>query len=179
MKKIFTILLFAVIPAISILAQNSKIFQRREIVEMEDDNGTTTFEIFAMDLEGGSQYFIDLGNLGYGNTTVQVNLDPVTRLYVKLGDSLEEAQATLTQYQTQMKAKPGTETTTIGYLNLAVPDEKNAEEVTVTTRKALGRYLQFVVQRDGYVRVATIRKSELGGLLFSLKAYRKIHKKEK
>ncbi|MBR1707176.1 MAG: hypothetical protein IJ721_10400 [Bacteroidales bacterium] len=101
-------------------------------------------------------------------------------MFIKIGDSLDEAIETLQQYLSQVKAKPGTVTEVPGYLSFVVPDDEPTETITVTTRKPLlSRYLEFSIQCDGYVRATDIHKRDLRNIIFSLKTYRKIHPKEK
>lgn len=177
-QKVLAIVLFVAVPVFSYAQKDSDLFHYREIVVLEDDGGNSTYEVFAVDREEGSQYYLNLGHVGFGDELVQVQLDPVFTLIIKLGDSLDEAIETMEQLKAQVKATPGTTTQTTGYLGIAVAGDKT-EEVTITTWKPLlVRYLQFSLQRDGYIRAVNVSKSDVSSLLFNLKVHRKLHPKE-
>lgn len=65
------------------------------------------------------------------------------------------------------------------YLAWGVPGEEPTENVKVITRKVLfSRYLEFSVEREDYVRAASLYRSDLKNLIFGLKSYRKFHPSE-
>ena len=177
-SKALALLLFAFLPAFNAVAQDNPWYQRREIVELNDSNDNLMYEVFAMDHDGGSTYYADLGTMGFGDHNVQIMLDPLFRLFIKLGDNLDEAIATMEQLVDQVKAAKGTTIEMPGYFSVGIPNTE-PEMVTIITRKPfLSRYLECSLEREGYLRVATVHKSDLKSLLFSLKTYRKFHPKE-
>lgn len=187
MRQVIRLLMFAFVllyNATATQAQDSmlkRMNQMRTIIEVEDEDEELQYEVFAMDKDSSSQYYLSVGNLGFGNKNIQILADPLFCLYIKLGNTLAESSERLEQLLAQMQEEPGTSAETTGYLSLGVPDETKTETVTITTRKSplAGRYLQFSVQREGYIRAATVQKSQLKGLIFNMKLYRKTHKKEK
>ena len=62
----------------------------------------------------------------------------------------------------------------------AITPNESFEPVTVTSRRLLtSKILSFSVLRDDLVRATYINKADFGSLVFSLKAYKKLHPKEK
>lgn len=146
----------------------SRLSKRMEITTIEDDD-IIKYEIFSMEDEGQKHYFISLGNVFYGDEIIQI-AEPVRELFVPIGDSVPQAQATLQEWQTLFKEKPRSKTFTVdGCVSLGVPGSK-FEPVTISYYKSLfTRYLEFRIHRDGYIGTASISKSDLSSLVTSLK----------
>ena len=152
--------------------------QRLEVAQIEDSDGNTICSVFNMPNEGQNHYWLDVGTLGHGDEVIQVYMDPLSHLYIPLGDTLDEAIETLTKLRDYCKETPGTAMEMNGSLRPIFPDPDKMETVTVTARKALSRKLEFSLQREDYIRATYVSKSDLGSLLSSVKFYRKLHPKE-
>lgn len=183
MKTIFktlTILLLAAMPALASAQILQKASQRLELANVETQIGgyeTAELEVFKMNDSG--TYWLSVGHLGIGTDLVQLQFDPVFELFIPLGDSLEEALATMKELKAFYKKPRLTTMEVQGCLAAMYPGE-NLEPVTITSRRLLGaKILSFSVQRDDFVRSTYISKSDFGSLVFSLKAYKTLHPKER
>ena len=157
-----------------------KAAQRMELAVVETEVGgyeTAEMEVFAMRDSG--TYWLSVGHLGIGTDLVQLEFDPVFELFIPLGNTLEEALAKMKEFQAFYK-EPRLSTMEVqGCLAAMYPGE-NFEPVTITSRRLLGaKILSFSVQRDDFVRATYISKSDFNSLVFSLKAYKALHPKEK
>ena len=181
LPALLAIALFVAAPVMS----SAQDFPRRdEIVKIEngDDDSFLSIpeilEVFSQPAGEGKQYFLSVGHLGYGDEVLQVLFDPIYELFIPLGGSLQEALETLQSLQNQFNATPGEALETTGCLAWGVPDDK-WEPVSVTLRKPLlSRYLEFSVQREGYIRSARIPRSEFNSIVRGVKFYQKIHPNE-
>lgn len=179
MKRIISIVFALALPVLA-FAQGSVMKQVLEIAEVEINDGQVELTVFDMPEEGQHQYFLCVGTLGIGDDFVQLQIDPVFRLFIPLGNTLEEAQAKMEEFKEVAKMPAGSELRTTGTLAFANPSTGELEPVYVTSRRLLmKKIIEFSVKRNGYVRATHITKGEFGTLLTSLKLYRKIHPKEK
>lgn len=181
MKRFIVVLAVAVMSAATLSAQVlQKASQRLELATVETEVGgfeTAELEVFKMN--DTDTYWLSVGHLGVGTDLVQLQFDPVFELFIPLGDSLEEALAKMKELKAFYK-KPRLSTMEVqGCLAAMYPGE-NFEPVTITSRRLLAtKILSFSVERDDFVRATYITKSDFGSLLFSLKAYKALHPKEK
>ena len=181
MKRLLMILAVAVMTAGTLSAQVlQKAAQRMELATVETEVGgyeTAEMEVFAMRDSG--TYWLSVGHLGIGTDLVQLEFDPVFELFIPLGNTLEEALVKMKEFQAFYK-EPRLSTMEVqGCLAAMYPGE-NFEPVTITSRRLLGaKILSFSVQRDDFVRATYISKSDFNSLVFSLKAYKALHPKEK
>ena len=181
MKRIFIVLAVAVMTAATLSAQVlEKASQRLELATVETEIGgyeTADLEVFQMHDTG--TYWLSVGNLGIGSDLVQLKFDPVFELFIPLGNSLEEALEKMKGLQ-DFYNQPRLSTMEVqGCLAAMYPGE-DLEPVTITSRRLLGaKILSFSVQRDDFVRATYITKADFGSLVFSLKAYKALHPKEK
>lgn len=176
-KLAFSLLLIMVLPLFS-FAQDHKLPNRLEIVEVENDEEDVQIEVFALLRDGQKSYYLSVGDLGVGNKVVQLHIDPIFELFIPLGNTLDEAQENLEKMKTMFKQSKGDTMQVTGCLDLAFPGE-NLETVTITyTRFMLTHMLEFSVQREGYLRATHITRSQFKSLVTSLKLYRKLHPKE-
>lgn len=179
-NKILFTLLIMTMPALASAQVLQKASQRMELATVETELGgheTAELEVFRMHDTG--TYWLSVGHLGIGDDLIQLQFDPVFELFIPLGDSLEEALEKMKELQAFYK-KPRLSTMEMqGCLAAMYPGE-SFEPVTVTSRRLLGtKILSFSVQRDGFVRATYISKADFGSLVFSLKAYKALHPKEK
>jgi len=177
MKKILSIFL-ALTLATASFAQTTKIPQRLELVQLEDDNGSTELEVFNMPEEGQNHYFLSVGHLGIGDDIIQFNIDPIFELFIPLGDTVSDALVKLQEFQGLFKGMPGDCLETEGCLSAAFP-KGELEPVQVAYRKLiLSRMLEFSVQRGDYIRSTTIPRASFNSMISSLKFYQKLHPNE-
>ena len=178
--KTLTILLLAAMPALASAQVLQKASQRLELATVETELAgyeTAELEVFKMNDTG--TYWLSVGHLGIGVDLVQLKFDPVFELFIPLGNSLEEAIAKMKELKAFYK-QPRLSTMEVQGCLAAMYPSENFEPVTITSRRLLGaKILSFSVQRDDFVRATYISKSDFGSLLFSLKAYKKLHPKEK
>ena len=176
MKKIVSIIILLMLNA-PVFAQNARIPQIYEIAQIEKD-GDLALQVFSIPKDGQQCYYLDAGTLGIGDKVIQIQIDPLYRLFIPLGETLTEALETLGRLQDLYKEPVGTVTEISGCFAPAFPNESR-ETVTITSRKLLlSRMLEFSIERDGYIRATHITKSDLGSLITTVKLYRKIHPKE-
>lgn len=156
----------------------SKLYNRTELVVLEVNDGLERLEVFSMAKDGGKNYFLSVGSLGFGDNVIQVYADPIHELFIPLGTTLDEAETTLGQMKDLLKQPKGTSMEMMGRLDWGTPDE-NLEKVTLThTRSLLTRQIMFSVERNGYLRATYISRSDFNSMISSLKFYRKMHPKE-
>lgn len=159
-------------------AQESKIPQMLEIVQVENDAVNLSYEVLNIPKDGVNHYYLDMGTLGIGDEVIQVHVDPLFRLFIPLGNSLEGALEKMIMIKDQFQKAPGSFIEVEGCLAAAFPTDE-LETVTITTRKLmLSRKLEFSLQREDYIRATYISKSDFASLVGSLKFYRKLHPKE-
>lgn len=174
MKRIITAiaaaaLLFASFPA---FAQLDKLAARESVVEIETENNI--FEIFTMELEGQNHYYLSLGKTGLGNHFIQVNIDPVSEMFVLLGDTLDEAIESLETFKSWSKEPKGKVGEVQGCIAIIQPSVETETLNVVADKFFLTRYLEFSVERDGILVASNIHKEDIGSLLVSLKLERKL-----
>ena len=179
LKKIIITVLMALTPLMASAQVIQKASQRMELAKVETENGsfaTTEIEVFKMNDEG--TYWLSVGGLGVGTDLIQLKFDPVYELFIPLGNTLDDALATMKDLQAFYKNPRRSAIEIQGCLSALYPNDQ-METVTVTARKFLTtRLLSFSVNRDELVRATYISKADFGSLVFSLKMYRKIHPKE-
>ena len=178
--KLMVTLLVAAIPARSSAQVLQKAAQRLELAVVETEIGgheTTQLEVFK--LKDAGTYWLSVGHLGVGSDLVQLKFDPVFELFIPLGNSLEEALAKMKELQAFYKQPRLSAMEVQGCLAALYPGE-NLEPVTITSRRLLAtKILSFSVLREDFVRATYITKADFGSLVFSLKAYKALHPKEK
>lgn len=158
-------------------AQSSAIPVCKEIAQVENGDGDIILEVLDMPEHATSHYWLNVGNLGIGDDVIQVFVDPLFKLYIPLGNTLQESLQTLADMQSLFKAAPGSDLQTTGNLSPTFPKD-NLEPVRVVYRKLLiSKMLEFSVTREGYTRATSVQRSDFNSLVSSLKFYKKLHKK--
>ena len=179
MKRILISLLVALIPMMASAQVLEKAAQRLELVTVETEEGsisTSQIEVFRMRDDG--TYWLSVGGLGIGVELVQLQFDPVFELFIPLGNTLDDALATMKDLQAFYKKPRLTSMELQGCLAAMTPNE-NFEPVTITSRRYLAtKLLSFSVKRDDLVRATYISKADFGSLVLGLKMYKKTHPKE-
>lgn len=178
MRKLLSVIALLACTSVA-FAQMSKIPQRNEIVQIDINDGLRELEIFNSPKDGENHYYLSLGRLMYGDQIVQVRIDPISELFIPLGNTLEESANTLAKFQDIFKSDPGTSVEIEGCVRVGIPKEDDFEPVTVTYRKVLvSKQLEFSVKRGDYVSSADVGKSDLASLVNTFKLYRKTHRKQ-
>ncbi len=177
MKRIAA-LFAALICTAGLFAQTGKLPDVREIVSIENENTGEMVEVVNIPIDGVNRYYLHVGNMGFGNKTVQIELDPVYRLYIPLGNNITDASAAMEELGTLYKEPKGTMREIQGSFKPFFPTEETETVQVYRYQPLLANQLQFVIERDGYQRVAHIAKSEFSSLLRGLKLYGKMHKSE-
>lgn len=177
MKRIAT-LFAALLCAAGLFAQTPNPPVVNEIVHIEIGNTNQAVDVVNIPIDGVNRYYLHVGNMGIGDKVIQVELDPVYRLFIPLGNNITDAIAAMEDLQTLYKEPKGTMREIQGSFKPFFPTEE-LETVQVYKIKFLfENKLQFVIERDGYSRVAYLAKSEFKSLLSGLKFYGKIHPSE-
>jgi len=156
----------------------SELSKRREIIVIEEENSNDRMELFSMEQDEGIAYYLSVGSLGHGDNVIQVYIDPFHELFIPLGSTLEEANATLQQIKDFYKQPKGATMEIMGCFNKYIPND-NLETVTLTrNRLFLNNQIRFSVEREGELRATFIDRSSFNSLMSSLKWYRKMHPKK-
>ena len=184
MKAHFKALVFVLLVAVPFFSSaqdfKDKIYQRKDIVELEsgEDNEHTPLDIFAMKAPDSTRFYLSVGNLGVGDNVIQIQFDPIFELFLEIGETLSQAEATLYKIQDMYNQEEGTSMQLNGSLAVGFPN-KDIEPVTITRKSfMLTKYLEFSVVRDGYIRATSISKSDFNSLMLTYKMNRKRTLKE-
>lgn len=176
--KSLVVLLIAFMPVFA-SAQNSLFRQTKVVAQFEINDGANTLMVFSMPEDGQDHYYLSVGKLALGNEIVQVEVNPVSVLFVYLGDTLEDAQAKLEEIKALCKKPVGETLEVQGSLAVGYPD-KDLEAVSVIHQKPILEHkLEFRITRENYILTTYIARSDFNSLAGSLKFYRKLHPKEK
>lgn len=177
MKKV-AILIAALLCSAGLFAQDGKLPIVKEIVSLETPETNKEVEIVNIPVDGQNRYYLHVGNMGIGDKIVQVELDPVYRLYIPLGNNITDAVATMEDLKTLYKEPKGTMREIQGSFKPFFPTVET-ETVQVYKFKLLfENKLQFVIERDGFSRVAYLTKSDFNSLLRGLKFHGKLYPSE-
>ena len=169
MKKIIIAIAVLLLSAPAFAQQKSGFPQVVEIAQVESESDLVELGVFSYVLDGKKIYFLNVGTLGAGDKVLQIVIDPVTRLFIPLGETRDEVMTNVEILKAQFKKAPGTETEVTGNYAPLLPDGNN-ETVKVTTRKALfGRRLEFAIERDGVYLATYVSKSDFNILVSNLK----------
>ena len=174
MKRIAS-LFVALICTTSLFAQNNTIPTIYEIVSIHNDNTNQTVDMVNIPVDGVNHYFLHVGNMGIGDKVIQINLDPVNRLFIPLGDTITDAIACMEDLKTLYKEPKGTMREIQGSFKPFLPSEELETVQVYRFQPLLTNQLQFVIEREGYERVAYLAKSDFNALLNGLKFHGKLH----
>lgn len=175
MKKILCIIAM-VFCTFALFAQETKIPQMLELVQIEEND--VEFEVVNIPQDGQNHYWFNVGTMGFGDQIFQIQLDPLSHLYIPLGDTLAEAISKMEELQDLFNGTPGTSLFVDGCLTMLYPNDK-LEQVKVSYYKPLlTRKLEFSIQQEDFLRAAYISRSNFNTLLKGLNFYQKIHPNE-
>ena len=185
MKKIITVAV-ALLATLGVFGQKPSLMRpRMELVNVETEtNGTvnTELEVFYMDDESPRVYYMSVGNLGIGGDIVQLELNPVYELFIPLGNTLEEAIAKMEEIKDFYKQPRHSTMELPGIYAVGYPGG-NVRTVKLTRRQMLSsKLVEFSIPVEGdesLVWATYIGRNDFGGLLTSLKVYKKLHPKVK
>lgn len=177
MKRIASIFI-ALICSVALFAQNSQLPVVKEIVSITNENTNRTVDVVNIPVDGVNRYFLHVGNMGIGDKVAQIELDPVYRLYIPLGNNVTDAVATMEALKTLYKEPKGTMREIQGSFKPFFPTEETETVQVYRHQPLLTNQLQFVIERDGYSRVAYLDKSDFNSLLSGLKLHGKLHPSE-
>ncbi|MBO4557210.1 MAG: hypothetical protein J5693_01215 [Bacteroidales bacterium] len=178
MKRIVT-LVAALVCSAALFAQTATIPVVKEIVTIENDNTHQMMGVDNIPVDGVNHYYLDVGNMGIGNKIVQIEVDPVYRLYIPLGDNLTDAIKAMEELKTLYKEPKGTMREIQGNFKPFFPTQELETVKVYKHRPFLTNQLQFVIERDGYLRVAYIDRADFNNMLRGVKLYAKLHPSEK
>ena len=130
-------------------------------------------------VDGTNHYWLHVGNMGIGGKIVQIELDPVYRLYIPLGDNITDAVACMEDLRTLLKEPKGTMREIKGSFKPFFPGEDLETIQVYRHAPLLTDQFQFVIEQDGYQRVAYLSKSDFNALLRGLKLHGKLHPSER
>lgn len=172
MKRFFSILL-AVTLATSVFAQSQLFRPRLEVASVNADENHASLEVFLMNDTG--KYYLSVGTLGIGDDFIQFHIDPVSELFIPLGENMTEVYEKLVEIQQCYKMGDGESREIEGCLSIAVPNDQ-FEPVKLTFMKLpLSRILEFSVSREGYIRATHITRADFNSLVGATKFYMKLH----
>ncbi|MBR1869523.1 MAG: hypothetical protein IJ799_05605 [Bacteroidales bacterium] len=180
MKRLFCIMTALLLGwTASVSAQESKIPQRLELAVVEQENTGERVEVFNSPKDGVNRYYLSVGKLGFGDKVLQVYFDPLFELFIPLGENLTDVLEKLNELKALCKAPVDSAVEWQGCLAFGFPNDK-LEKVTITHKKVLlGHSLAFSVEREGYIRMTYVSKSDISSLTGSIKFYSKLHPKER
>ena len=147
---------------------------RLECAEVERDD--KHYEVFQYRVQDSLQgYYLGLNTPDRIPGSL-ITFDVFTEVCVYLGETLEEAQATLEDMMALIGEEVGTSKEYVARMALGVDlDEKSTTTCTVQKRLLGGHRLCFSFDHAGYTTQNFFRKGDLRSLLLSLKVYRKLH----
>ncbi len=177
MKKIASFILALTCTA-GLFAQTNQIPIVKEIVSVENDNSGRTVELVNIPVDGVNCYYLHVGGMGIGNKTIQIDVDPVNRLYIPLGNNITDAVAFMEDLKTLFKEPKGTMREVQGSFKPFFPGQELQTVQVYRYQPLLTNSLQFVIEFEGYERVAHIDKSEFNTLLRGLKLHGKMYPSE-
>ena len=154
--------------ALAAVAQQSKIPVIIDIASVEE-NDTEVLSVFNMPSDGSDHYYLCVGSLGAGDDVVQLLFDPVSQLFLPLGDSREDAVEKLTELKALFDEPLGASLEWQGSLSVGFPSEKTEAVKIMLKRPIFIKKLQLSVERNGYIRATYLTKSNIGAILTLVK----------
>lgn len=175
MKRIVSILAL-VLGLTAVFAQPGSAQQVSVIMQMEDGNGDMKLAVFDKPEQDGHHYYLCVGSMGHGDDFIQVHLDPVTQLFLLLGTTLDEAQATLESFIALAGQKHGTTQEALGVFAVGMPSNGQPETILLTARRYfITRKMECSVQHDGAFRAAYVTRFDLKSALSAVKMHHRMH----
>lgn len=169
-------LLIGMVSALGLLAQNASLPMILDIASVENDG--REIEVVNIPQDDVNHYYLHVGTMGIGNSIISVDIDPVDRLYVPLGENLTDAISKMEELQALYKQPKGTSMLVQASFGPLFPSE-TLQTVKVTRfQPLLTNYLEFMISQEDYDRVTHVSRANFNSLLTSVKIYGKIHPKE-
>ena len=168
MKRI-ALFFLALTLAVTASAQKYDITKLVEIAEVESGDQSILSVFSIPDETGQATCFLCVGSMGLGDEIIQIDVDPINKLFIPLGSNRTEVMETLDRIKLHFDEPAGTSVEVTGCFAPAIPNE-NRETVTVTTRKVLfGKKLEFKLERDGVIRATYVSRSDFKTLMVNVK----------
>ncbi len=159
--------------AVAASAQKYDITKLVEIADVESDDQTILSVFSIPDENGQTTCFLCVGSMGLGDDIIQINVDPINKLFIPLGSNRAEVMETLDRMRQHFDEPAGTSAEVTGCFAPAIPNE-NREAVTVTSRKVLfSKKLEFKIERDGVTRATYVSRSDFKNLMVNVKLNRR------
>ncbi|MBQ3440466.1 MAG: hypothetical protein IJG35_10895 [Bacteroidales bacterium] len=168
MKRIVLFFL-ALTLTVAASAQHYDITKLVEIADVES-NDQSILSVFSIPDENGQvTCFLCVGTMGLGDEIIQIDVDPINKLFIPLGSTRTEVMETLEGLKQHFEEPAGTSAEVTGCFAPAIPNE-NRETVTVTSRKVLfSKNLEFKIERDGVIRATYVSRSDFKTLMVNVK----------
>ena len=168
MKRI-ALFFLALTLAVTASAQKYDITKLVDIAEVESGDQSILSVFSIPDETGQPVCFLCVGSMGLGDEIIQIDVDPINKLFIPLGLNRTEVMETLDRIKLHFDEPAGTSVEVTGCFAPAIPNE-NRETVTVTTRKVLfGKKLEFKLERDGVIRATYVSRSDFKTLMVNVK----------
>lgn len=159
-----------------VFAQAGSMLSVSVIMQLEDANGDMQLAVFDKPEQDGHHYYLCVGSMGHGDEFIQFHLDPATQLFLLLGTTLEEAQATLESFIALTEQEHGTTQEALGVFAVGMPSNGQPEPILLTARRYfITRKMECSVQHDGAFRATYATRPDLKSALSSVKMYRRMH----
>ena len=179
MKKFLISLVLAFLALVSFAQNTSLIRPRIEIAESGSEENVGLM-VFYMDDESPRTYYLSVGNLGIGNEIVQVGFDPVTELFIPLGNTLDEAIAKMEEIKELFKLPRQEKAEMEVCVAVLYPNDTRVTATVTPRRLLISRMLEFSIptESEGIIRAAHVDKSDFSILLGGLKLHKRLHPSE-
>ena len=147
---------------------------RYDIITINSDSNNEK-GIYDMPNNASGRYVLSLGHMGFGDEDVQINLDPISELFIPLGNTVDEALAKLLEIQEMYKSEPESVFETTGCLGIGVPNG-DLQKIKIRFRKIfLTRQLEFILVQNDATRATFIQRSDFNSLVSGFKFHKKLH----
>lgn len=168
MKRI-AVFFLALTLSVAASAQKYDITKLVDIAEVESGDQSILSVFSIPDETGQATCFLCVGSMGLGDEIIQIDVDPINKLFIPLGLTRAEIMETLEGLRQHFEEPAGTSVEVTGCFAPAIPNE-NRETVTVTSRKVLfSKKLEFKIERDGVTRATYVSRSDFKNLMVNVK----------
>ena len=170
------LLLIGMITALGLFAQNTSLPMVLDIASVDTDGKET--EVVNIPRDGVNRYYLHVGSMGIGNSIISIDVDPVDRLFVPLGNTLSEAIAKMEGLKALLKEPKGTTIEIEASFAPFFPSDSLQTVKVSRYQPFLTNYLEFSIEQGEYDRIAHMSRGDFNALLSGVKFYGKIHPEE-
>lgn len=174
--KRFIFLLIGMVTATGLFAQNSSIPMVLDIASVDTDGKET--EVVNIPRDGVNCYYLHVGSMGIGNSIISVDVDPIDRLFVPLGNTLSEAILKMEELKALLKEPKGTSIEIQASFGPLFPSDSLQAVKVSRFQPLITNYLEFTINQGEFDRIAHISRADFNALLSGVKFYGKIHPDE-